>query len=87
MKRSYISGCKAAAETARLARADVVSAYPITPQTHIVEALSKDIYDGRLKAELVPVEGEQSAMSVTVGAAMVGVMAFPEYFEAFQPQK
>jgi len=76
MKRSYISGCKAAAEAARLAQVDVVSAYPITPQTHIVEALSKDIYDGRLKAELVPVESEHSAMSVTVGAAMVGVRAF-----------
>lgn len=76
MKRSYISGCKAAAEAARLAQVDVVSAYPITPQTHVVEALSKDIYDGRLKAELVPVESEHSALSVAVGAAMVGVRAF-----------
>ena len=76
MKRSYISGCKAAAEAARLAKVDVVSAYPITPQTHVVEALSKDIYDGRLEAELVPVESEHSAMSVTVGAAMTGARAF-----------
>jgi pyruvate ferredoxin oxidoreductase alpha subunit len=76
MKRSYISGCKAAAEAARLAKVDVVSAYPITPQTHVVEALSKDIYDGRLKAELVPVESEHSALSVTVGAAMTGARAF-----------
>ncbi len=76
MKRGYISGCKAAAEAARLAKVDVVSAYPITPQTHVVEALSKDIYDGRLEAELVPVESEHSALSVAVGAAMVGVRAF-----------
>jgi pyruvate ferredoxin oxidoreductase alpha subunit len=76
MMRGYISGCKAAAEAARLAKVDVVSAYPITPQTHVVEALSKDIYDGRLEAELVPVESEHSALSVTVGAAMVGVRAF-----------
>lgn len=76
MKRSYISGCKAAAEAARLAQVDVVSAYPITPQTHVVEALSKDIYDGRLDAQLVPVESEHSALSVAVGATMVGARAF-----------
>ncbi len=76
MTRSYISGCQASAEAARLARVDLVSAYPITPQTHIVEVLSKYIYDGTLKAELVPVESEHSAMSVTVGAAMVGARVF-----------
>ncbi len=76
MSRSYISGCQAAAEAARLAEVDLVSAYPITPQTHIVEALSRLIYDGALDAQLVPVESEHSAMSVTVGGAMVGARAF-----------
>ena len=76
MTRRFISGTMAAAEATCLARVDVVAAYPITPQTHIVEVLSRFVYDGRLKAELVPVESEHSAMSATVGAAMVGSRAF-----------
>ncbi|HHX51548.1 MAG TPA: pyruvate ferredoxin oxidoreductase, partial [Clostridia bacterium] len=76
MARVYISGCKAAAEAARLAKVEVVAAYPITPQTGIVEALSQDVYDGRLAAELVPVESEHSAMSATVGASIAGARAF-----------
>lgn len=76
MTRAYISGTKAAAEAVRLVQVDVVAAYPITPQTYIVEALSKDIYDGHLKAEYVPVESEHSAMSTVVGAAMVGARVF-----------
>ncbi len=76
MTPQFISGTMAAAEAACLARVDVVAAYPITPQTHIVEALSQFVYDGRLKAELVQVESEHSAMSATVGAAMVGSRAF-----------
>lgn len=76
MTRCYISGTKAAAEAARLARVEVVAAYPITPQTHIVEALCQDVYDGRFRAELVPVESEHSAMSASVGAAMVGARVF-----------
>ena len=76
MTRAYISGTKAAAEAVRLVEVDVVAAYPITPQTYIVEALSKDISDGRLKAEYVPVESEHSAMSTIVGAAMVGARVF-----------
>lgn len=76
MTRAYISGCKAAAEAARLAQVDVVAAYPITPQTHIVDALCQDVYDGRLNAQMIPVEGEHSAMSATVGAAMTGARAF-----------
>src|SRR5690606_475123 len=72
----YISGCTAAAEAARLAKVEVVAAYPITPQTHIVQSLAQDVYNGKLKAEFVPVESEHSAMSATVGAAMVGARAF-----------
>ena len=76
MTRSYITGCTAAAEAARLCEVEVVAAYPITPQTSIVEKLSQYVYDGTLRAELVPVESEHSAMSATVGAAMVGARAF-----------
>lgn len=76
MTRSYITGTTAVAEAARLCEVEVVAAYPITPQTSIVEKLSQYVYDGTLRAELVPVESEHSAMSATVGAAMVGARAF-----------
>lgn len=72
----YISGCTAAAEAVRLAQVEVIAAYPITPQTHIVQSLSNDVFNGRLNAEFVAVEGEHSAMSATVGASMTGARAF-----------
>ncbi|MCB2193269.1 MAG: pyruvate ferredoxin oxidoreductase, partial [Deltaproteobacteria bacterium] len=53
----------ACAEAVGLCNADVVAAYPITPQTHIVEHLSEMVADGHLDAEFVPVESEHSAMS------------------------
>lgn len=76
MTREYLSGCQAAALGARLSRIDVVAAYPITPQTSIVESLAESIADGKLTAEIVHVEGEHSAMSVCVGAAAVGARTF-----------
>ena len=76
MNLKYISGCSAAAEAARLANVDVIAAYPITPQTHIVQTLSQDVFNGRLNAEFVAVEGEHSAMSATIGASMTGARAF-----------
>ena len=63
-------------EAVRLANADVVAAYPITPQTHIVEHLAELVADGDLDAAYVPVESEHSAMSACVGAAAVGARAF-----------
>ena len=71
-----ISGCTAAAEAVRLARVDVIAAYPITPQTHIVQTLSNDVFNGKLPAKFIPVEGEHSAMSAVVGASMTGARAF-----------
>ncbi len=76
MSIRFITGCTAAAEAVRLAKVDVIAAYPITPQTHIVESLSQDVFNGRLQAEFVAVEGEHSAMSATVGASMTGARAF-----------
>lgn len=76
MNREYISGCKAAAEAVRLAGVEVISAYPITPQTSVVDEISKYVYDGKLTARFVPVEGEHSAISVVVGAAMTGARTF-----------
>ncbi len=63
-------------EAVRLANADVIAAYPITPQTHIVEHLSELVADGELDAEYVPVESEHSAMSTCLGAAAVGARTF-----------
>ncbi len=54
-----------------LARAEVISAYPITPQTTIVEELSVLCADGRLNAKFIPVESEHSAMACCIGAAAI----------------
>jgi pyruvate/2-oxoacid:ferredoxin oxidoreductase alpha subunit len=59
-----------------LARAEVISAYPITPQTTIVEELSVLCADGRLKAKFIPVESEHSAMACCIGASAAGVRTF-----------
>jgi pyruvate ferredoxin oxidoreductase alpha subunit len=66
----------AVAEAAGLADVDVVAAYPITPQTHIVEHLSELVAEGRLDAEFVPVESEHSALSVCIGSAGAGARTF-----------
>jgi len=66
----------ALAEAVRLAEAEVVSAYPITPQTHIVEHLSELVANGELDAEYVPVESEQSAMSACIGSSAAGARTF-----------
>jgi len=66
----------AVAEAAGLADVDLVAAYPITPQTHIVEHLAEMVADGRLDAEFVPVESEYSAMSVCIGSSAVGARTF-----------
>ena len=66
----------ALAEAVKLAEAEVLAAYPITPQTHIVEHLSELVANGELEAEYVPVESEQSAMSACIGAAAAGARTF-----------
>ena len=66
----------AVSEAVRLARADVIAAYPITPQTHIVEHLAELVANGDLDAEYIPVESEHSAMSACVGASAAGARAF-----------
>jgi pyruvate ferredoxin oxidoreductase alpha subunit len=66
----------AAAEAVKQANVDVISAYPITPQTHIVEHLSEIVANGELNAEFFCVESEHSALSVCVGAAATGARAF-----------
>jgi pyruvate ferredoxin oxidoreductase alpha subunit len=71
-----ISGNEAVAYGAMLARVQVIPAYPISPQTTIVEALSDFCASGRLKADFVRVESEHSAMSCCIGAASAGARSF-----------
>jgi pyruvate ferredoxin oxidoreductase alpha subunit len=75
-KRIGIEGSFAIAEAAKLARVDAVAAYPITPQTHIVERLAEFVANGELDAEYIPVESEHSAMSACLGTSAVGARTF-----------
>ncbi len=71
-----LEGSQAIARVVALCRPQVVAAYPITPQTHIVENISKLVADGRFHCELVSVESEFSAASVVLGAAAAGSRAY-----------
>jgi pyruvate ferredoxin oxidoreductase alpha subunit len=72
-----IEGSKAVAEAVALCRPEVIAAYPISPQTHIVEALSALVKDGALApCEYINVESEFSAMSVAIGASAAGARAY-----------
>lgn len=75
MKR-FLSGDEAFAEGVRLARPQVISAYPITPQTVVVERLSEMVEDGSLAAEYVHVESEHSALACAIGASATGARTF-----------
>ena len=74
--KKFLSGNEAFAEGIRLARPQVISAYPITPQTIVVEKLSEMVEDGSLKAEYIHVESEHSALSCAIGASAAGARAF-----------
>jgi len=75
-KRTGMEVSLAVSEAVKMANADVVAAYPITPQTHIVEHLADLVANGELNAEYVPVESEHSAMSACLGAAATGARTF-----------
>jgi len=75
-KREGLEVSVALADAVKLANADVVAAYPITPQTHIVEHLAELVADGELQAAYIPVESEHSAMSACLGASAVGARTF-----------
>jgi pyruvate ferredoxin oxidoreductase alpha subunit len=76
LKGRMIQGCRAIAEAVTLCRPVVISAYPITPQTLIVEELASMVAEGELKTEFINVEGEHSAASVVLGASATGVRVF-----------
>lgn len=66
----------AISEAVKLAKAEVIAAYPITPQTHIVEHLAELVANGEMDAEYIPVESEHSAMSACLGSEAVGARTF-----------
>jgi len=70
-----LDGNEAAVEAMKLARVQVISAYPITPQSSISEKLSDLVAAGELKAEYVRVESEHTALSVATTAGLTGVRA------------
>jgi pyruvate ferredoxin oxidoreductase alpha subunit len=76
MMKKVIEGSRAVAEAVKVCRPHVISAYPITPQTHIVENLSQMVADGELKAEFINVESEFGAASVILGASVTGARAY-----------
>jgi len=74
--KKFLEGSWAIAEAAKLCRPGVVAAYPITPQTHIVEHLAQFAADGELDAQTLNVESEHSACSVVLGSESAGVRSF-----------
>lgn len=74
-KRVALTGNEAVAVAMRQLKPDVIAAYPITPQTDIVQYFSSFIADGQVNTELVRVESEHSAMSAAIGASAAGARA------------
>lgn len=74
--KKVMMGNHAVSWGAKLARVEVISAYPITPQTQVVEELSEMCSDGELAARYIKVESEHSAMAACIGAAAAGVRTF-----------
>ncbi len=74
--KKVIMGNHALSYGAMLSRAQVISAYPITPQTQVVELLSEMCADGTLDAKFIKVESEHSAMASCIGASVAGARTF-----------
>ncbi|HRU40901.1 MAG TPA: transketolase C-terminal domain-containing protein [Candidatus Diapherotrites archaeon] len=75
-KREFLNGDEAVAYGVRLCRPNVVSVYPITPQTIVVEKISEFVANKLMDCEYIHVESEHSAMAAAMGASMVGARAF-----------
>jgi pyruvate/2-oxoacid:ferredoxin oxidoreductase alpha subunit len=71
-----LSGSQAVATAVKLANVDVITSYPITPQTSIIEELAKMCVSGELDATYINVESEHSAMAGIIGAAVAGARTF-----------
>jgi len=70
------TGNEAVAYAAKQSNVDVVAAYPITPQTIMVEAFSEYVHNGEVSSEFICVESEHSAMSACIGASLTGARVF-----------
>jgi pyruvate ferredoxin oxidoreductase alpha subunit len=70
------TGNKAVAEAVREIQPDVVAAYPITPQTEIVEQIAAYVTNQTMNTQYIPVESEHSAMAACIGAAATGARTF-----------
>ncbi len=76
MAKEFWNGNRAAAQAAKLCNVQVVAAYPITPQTALVEHISSYINNGLMDARMIAVESEHSAMSACAGASLAGARTF-----------
>jgi len=74
--RKLLEGSRAVAEAVRLCEPQVIAAYPITPQTHIIEHLAQFVADAELHAEFINAESEFGAISIVQGAVAAGSRAF-----------
>ncbi|UCE81012.1 MAG: pyruvate ferredoxin oxidoreductase [Methanobacteriota archaeon] len=74
--RTVMTGNYASAYGAKAARAEVIAAYPITPQTSIVEKLAEFVSSGELNAKFIPVESEHSAMAACISASVTGARTY-----------
>jgi len=74
--KQVLTGNHAVSFGAKVARAEVIPAYPITPQTEVVERLSEMVANGELNARFIKVESEHSAMAACIGASATGARAF-----------
>lgn len=75
-KMVVVEGSYAVAHAVKMCKPHVVSAYPITPQTHIVERISQFVADGEMNCESINVESEFSALSALIGASAVGARTY-----------
>ncbi len=75
-KQAILLGSDAIAHGVRLSRPEVISAYPITPQTHIIETLSEMVDNGELKSQYIKVESEMSAIAAVLGSVSAGSRSF-----------
>ena len=74
--QAILLGSDAIAHGVRLSRPQVISAYPITPQTHIIETLSEMVDKGELKSQYIKVESEMSAIAAVLGSVSAGSRSF-----------
>jgi pyruvate ferredoxin oxidoreductase alpha subunit len=74
--RKVVEGSYAIADAVRCCSPDVISVYPITPQTHIVEHLSEFVADGKLDCEYINVDSEFSSLSSLIGASATGARTY-----------